>query len=181
MQAAKSKAAVAGFTLIELVVGMLVMSIALVMLATMLFPQADRSVQTLQRVQSAELGQSILNEIWGKRYDQNTNPNGGIPPCYPKNMAIPADSTAKQCSIKLGPDDGESRNHYNDIDDYNGLDINSKMLNSDKTYASLYPEFGLNVNVSYVNPNTQAQKLIQVIVTTPAGEAIEYDAVRSNF
>jgi len=66
-----------GFTLIELVIGMLVIGIAIVMLTSMLFPQADRAASNLHRVRSAELAHSVMNEIWGKRYDQNTNANGG--------------------------------------------------------------------------------------------------------
>ncbi|WP_394129337.1 prepilin-type N-terminal cleavage/methylation domain-containing protein [Shewanella maritima] len=163
-----------GFTLIELVVGMLVISIALVLMLTMLFPQADRSVETLHRVRSAELAHSVMNEIWGKRYDQNTNPNGGVPAC---DSAV---AGALNCSTTLGPN-GEARDNFNDVDDYHGLTINSLMLDSTDTYASLYPNFNMNVTVAYINSATRAQKLITVEVTTPTNESIVYQSVRSNY
>lgn len=162
-----------GFSLIELVVGMLVISIAIVMMTSMFFPQADRSVESLHRMRSAELAHSVMNEIWGKRYDQQTNPNGGVPAC---NTGTPLVS----CSSTLGPD-GEGRDNYNDVDDYNGLNINSLMFNSSQTYAAVYINFGLSVEVKYVDATTQAAKLISVNVTTPSSEVITYQAVRSNY
>lgn len=162
-----------GFSLIELVVGMLVISIAIVMMTSMFFPQADRSVESLHRMRSAELAHSVMNEIWGKRYDQQTNPNGGVPACNTGTPLVP-------CSSTLGPD-GEVRDSYNDVDDYNGLNINSFMFNSSQTYAAVYINFGLSVEVKYVNATTQAAKLISVNVTTPSGEVIKYQAVRSNY
>ncbi|MBO1896581.1 type II secretion system protein [Shewanella sp. BF02_Schw] len=163
-----------GFTLIELVIGMMVIGIAIVMLTSMLFPQADRAASTLQRVRSAELAHSVMNEIWGKRYDQNTNPNGGVPACNaPTGIACTAASA-------LGLD-GESRDTFNDVDDYNGLVETAKMLDSSQTYAQAYPRYKLNVSVEYLDPTTQAKKLITVYVTTPAGEVITYQAVRSNY
>ncbi|AZG71841.1 prepilin-type N-terminal cleavage/methylation domain-containing protein [Shewanella livingstonensis] len=161
-----------GFTLIELVIGMMVIGIAIVMLTSMLFPQADRAAATLHRVRSAELAHSVMNEIWGKRYDQNTNSNGGVPACNAPTGIV--------CSAALGKD-GESRDDFNDVDDYDGLDETQNMLNSSQTYAQAYPRYQLNVSVEYLDPATQAKKLITVDVTTPAGEVITYQAVRSNY
>jgi MSHA pilin protein MshD len=161
-----------GFTLIELVIGMMVIGIAIVMLTSMLFPQADRAASTLQRVRSAELAHSVMNEIWGKRYDQNTNPNGGVPACNaPTGIA---------CTAALGLD-GESRDMFKDVDDYNGLDEDDNMLDSSQTYVQAYPRYQLQVTVSYLDSATKAQKLITVDVTTPANEVITYQAVRSNY
>lgn len=163
-----------GFTLIELVIGMIVIGIAIVMITSMLFPQADRAATTLQRVRSAELAHSVMNEIWGKRYDQKTNPNGGVPACNAP--------TGEVCTAasSLGPD-GEDRDDFNDVDDYDELDQTQNMLNSSQTYAQAYPNYRLNVSVAYLDSSTQAQKLITVDVTTPAGEVITYQAVRSNY
>jgi MSHA pilin protein MshD len=160
----------AGFTLMELVVGMLVMGIAITMMTSMLFPQADRAAQTLHRVRSAELAHGILNEIWGKRFDQNTNANGGVPACgSPLGLA---------CSTTMGRE-GENRNDFNDVDDYNGLTHTDLMLNSAQTYAAIYPNYRLNVTVTLGTVvNT---KLITIDVTMPAGEVITYQAVRSNY
>jgi MSHA pilin protein MshD len=170
-----------GFTLIELVVGMVVISIAFVMMSTMLFPQAERAAESMHRVRSAELAHSILNEIWGKRYDQNTNSNGGVPACgaVPKPLlGLPA---GKKCTKKKDLGAEESRDNYNDVDDYNGLNINSKMLNSTQTYAERYINYQLNVSVIYHEHPDLNRKLITVDVTTPKGEVITYNAIRRNY
>lgn len=170
-----------GFTLIELVVGMLVLSIALVMLSTMLFPQADRAAETLHRVRSAELAHSLLNEIWGKRYDQNTNPNGGVPACgaaarpergLPAGLPCTAESDFGAAGL--------NRNAYRDVDDYHNLSQDNLMLNSSRTYAQEYPNYQLAVQVTYPNGDSNS-KLITITVITPSGEAIVYNALRSNY
>ncbi|NMH65220.1 type IV pilus modification PilV family protein [Shewanella salipaludis] len=166
----RSSARLKGFTLIELVVGMLVIAIAMVLLTGILFPQADRAAGTLHRMRSAELAHAILNEIWGKRYDENTA-SGGVPAC--------GSPTGEACSGVLGPDGTEGRDDYNDVDDYNGLGQASRMLNSSQTYADAYPNYRLSVVVALgAVLNT---KLVTVNVTTPSGEVITYHAVRSNY
>ena len=169
-----------GFTLIELVIGMMVIGIAIVMLTSMLFPQADRSAATLHRVRSAELAHSVMNEIWGKRYDQNTNPNGGVPACNASGGLACSYALVTGGTPFLGPD-GESRDNFNDVDDYNGLDQTANMLDSSQTYAQAYPRYELHVSITYLDSATKAQKLITVDVTTPAGEVITYNAIRSNY
>ncbi|MCL1050070.1 type II secretion system GspH family protein [Shewanella abyssi] len=176
-----------GFTLIELVVGMVVISIAFVMLTSILFPQADRAADSLHRVRSAELAHSILNEIWGKRYDQNTNSNGGVPACGAVAKPLLGLPAGLACTSEgdLGPDTisgvAESRNDYNDVDDYMGLNINSNMLNISDTYASRYINYALEVVVGYNDSSSLNSKLVTVNVTTPSGEVITYNAIRSNY
>ncbi|MGI2170292.1 type IV pilus modification PilV family protein [Shewanella sp. MF05960] len=170
----------AGFTLIELVIGMMVIGIGIVMLTSMLFPQADRAAATLQRVRSAELAHSVMNEIWGKRYDQNTNANGGIPACNASAGLDCSYALATDGTPFLGPD-GESRDAFNDVDDYHGLDQDDMMLDSSQAYAQAYPNYEIQVSVAYLDSVTKAQKLISVDVTTPSNEVITYQAVRSNY
>ncbi|KIO35809.1 type II secretion system protein [Shewanella sp. cp20] len=183
MDASRFKASrrASGFTLIELVVGMIVLGVALVMLTSMLFPQADRAAETLHRVRSAELAHSLLNEIWGKRYDQNANPNGGVPACGAAarpDLGLPAGLPCTD-QADFGPD-GLTRNAYRDVDDYHGLTQASKMLNSDRTYAKEYINYQLSVSVTYPGSDKNS-KLVAINVTTPSGEVITYHALRSNY
>ncbi|QVK22035.1 type II secretion system protein [Shewanella dokdonensis] len=167
LRAISMKAERQGFTLIELVIGMLVLSIAMVLLTSVLFPQSDRAAATLQRVRASELAGSVLNEIWGKTYDKNTG-FGGVPACGSR-----ADNP---CSISHTV---KNRDNYNIVDDYDGLNENSEMLNSGQTYHDTYPGYGLVVNISSDDP--KISKLITITVTTPAGEAIQFNALRSNY
>ncbi|MCE9685913.1 type II secretion system GspH family protein [Shewanella sp. AS16] len=168
----RSSVRLKGFTLIELVVGMLVIAIAMVLLTGVLFPQADRAAGTLHRMRSAELAHAILNEIWGKRYDENTA-SGGVPACD-----SPVGAACTQAT-DFGPEAGEGRNDFDDVDDYNDLDETAKMLNSSQTYADAYPNYRLSVVVAL--GAVADTKLVTVDVTTPNGEVITYHAVRSNY
>ncbi|RLV59037.1 type II secretion system protein [Parashewanella curva] len=157
-----------GFTLIELVVGMMVLGIGLVLMATMLYPQADRAAENLHRMRAAELAQSVMNEIWSKRYDPKTG-EGGIPRCTPTGN--------DECTVS--GTSGNSRSDFNNLNDYAGLDQDDTMLGSSKKYADLYPNFKLNVSISSNNP--AVSKIITITVTTPLNEAIRFTAIRSNY
>lgn len=93
-----------GFSLIELIVGLVVMSIALTFLTTLFFSNPSRSVEPLLQIRAAQFGSALMDEILSKKFDELT-PEGGLPAC-----------TA--CSALLGSD-GESRDSYDDVDDYN--------------------------------------------------------------
>ncbi|MFQ6371852.1 prepilin-type N-terminal cleavage/methylation domain-containing protein [Shewanella sp. YIC-542] len=162
---------IAGFTLMEMVIGMLVLSIAMVLLTSVLFPQSDHAAATLQRVRASELASAVLNEIWGKPYDERSG-FGGIPACDS------AGGTPCTKVVDFGTE-GEGRNDYDDVDDYQGLTQDALMLNSSQSYGAAYPDYQMTVTVS--SDDVRVHKLITVVVTTPAGEAIRFDAVRSNY
>lgn len=94
-----------GFTLIEIVVGIVVSAIALTFLATLFFSNANRSVEPILQIRAAEFGQALMDEILSKRFDETT-PLGGVPACT-------------TCSAAAGFNDGESRDEFDDVDDYN--------------------------------------------------------------
>ncbi|WP_427980905.1 type IV pilus modification PilV family protein, partial [Agarivorans sp.] len=67
----------AGFTLIELIVGIVVMAIALVVISSFLVPQARRSIEPVYQFRAAELGSSLMNEILSKSFDEQSDHTGG--------------------------------------------------------------------------------------------------------
>lgn len=93
-----------GFTLIELIVGLVLMSVALTFLTTMFFSNPGRSVEPLLQIRAAEFGSALMGEILSKKFDELT-PEGGLPACT-------------SCSTSLGAD-SETRDSYDDVDDYN--------------------------------------------------------------
>lgn len=163
-----------GFTLVELLMGIIIIGTAILMLSTLFFSQGNRGTDMLFQVRAAELGQSVMNEIWGKRFDENTDPNGVIPCGIPSN----------QCSTILGSEE-DNHQDWDDVDDYNGMTENTLLpipIKDAKTYADLYPNFRLTVAVSYFDTKTQTvSKLITITVTTPNNEKIVFNALRSNF
>ncbi|WP_339720771.1 type II secretion system protein [uncultured Paraglaciecola sp.] len=174
----------AGFTLIELVIGIIVFSIALVLFTSLIVPQVIRSVDPIFQVRAAELGQSIINEIAGKSFDEKSDRTGGANFC----------DAACIGSINLGPDGSETRATFDDVDDYNGLNESGGAIKNTLGESNtlndynLYEGFSLSVSVVYdsdmdgvadtVVGNT---KLITVTITTPNDEDIIFSSFRSNY
>ncbi len=99
-----------GFSLVELVVGIVVMAIALTYMSTVFFSNPGRSVEPLLQIRAAEFGQSLMEEILAKNFDEST-PVGGVPACAPATTPCTA-------SGGLGIDGTETRISFNDVDDY---------------------------------------------------------------
>ncbi len=88
-----------GFTLIEIIMIIVIVSIAIPSLLIMVGQEAKFGVESELRVTAANVGQALMEEIKTKKWDQNSP----IPP-----------GTA---STTLGPESAT----YDDVDDYNDL------------------------------------------------------------
>src|SRR5690554_6704988 len=160
-----------GFTLIEIVVGIVTLGIALALLTVLLFPQAKRSAEPLLQMRAAELGIALMNEITSKSFDENSDHSGGAVRC--------GETDPFPCSVVLGPDIGEARSDYNDVDDYHGLNDMTNSLGSD--LSARYPGFSYAINVCYSTvtglcdaaPPEPLYKRIEIAVTTPLGQRSE--------
>lgn len=181
-----------GFTLIELVIGMVVFAVALSLFASLIKPLAIRSVEPILQVKAAELAQSLMNEISAKSFDQHSNRSGGLVRC--NELANPCTT-----SINLGQDN-ESRDSYNDVDDYHGLDQSGSAILDANANAiefngqPFYAGFRVQVRV-YYDDNMDGiddaiaggstyignTKLIQITITTPSGDPIIFTGLRSNY
>lgn len=169
-----------GFTLIELIAGIVIMAMAMTALTTVLFPQASRSVDPVYQVRAAELGQSLLNEIMGKAFDENTDLNTGTR-CGEAGAGSCTDSD------DLGSD-SESVNDYDDVDDYHGYNQSAAQLSGSGNYDTLYINFTFNVTVGYDDnydeTDVSSKKLfkrILVTVTTPGGQSFEFVEYKGNY
>ena len=125
----------AGATLVEVIIAIVLTAIVLVSLASAVSLSTSKSADLLWQVKAVELGESYLEEILGKRFDENS-PVGGIPACH---------SSATACGA-VGPD-GESRAAYDDVDDYDNIAIKYRDFYYDET------------TVEYV-PNTEIEETI---------------------
>lgn len=144
---------ISGVSLIEMVVFMVVVSIALLALVGVYRQATINNVDPIVRILALEAAQSKLDEILSLKYDEQT-PTGGIPACD---------------SVQLGAVacDNNTENNFNDVDDFNG-----------RTEVDT-PLAGYTRNVSVVTDTNI--KLITVSVTTPTGETILLSAERANF
>lgn len=163
-----------GFTLIELVVGMVVFAVAMSMLLSVILPQAQRSVDPILQIRAAKLANSLLREIQAKQFDANSTPSAGcsVATCTP--------------SANFGAA-GQNRDDFSDVDDYHGFVINGSLLASGEQYADIYTGYSLGVSVIYdgnyigVDDGNINAKLITVTVTMPNDEAISFATYRGNF
>ncbi len=98
----------AGVTLVELVISIIILSIAMIALMNAFSLSMSTSADPLWRNKTLKLAQLYLDEILAKNYD-HTTPVGGVP------------YVASPSCASLGPDGSETRATYNDVDDYHGI------------------------------------------------------------
>ncbi|WNC68130.1 prepilin-type N-terminal cleavage/methylation domain-containing protein [Thalassotalea nanhaiensis] len=173
-----------GFTLIELVIGMTVMVVAIGFMMAAMLPKEKESADQIHLIRAAELGQSLMNEITSKAFDQNSDLSGGFLRCNETGF--------QPCSTVLGKE-GENRTTFNDVDDYNGLTSIEDALGND--VSERYRNFSVLVSVQYDNDydggssdsysgvidNSALAKLITITVTTPLGTPITLATYKANF
>ncbi|MBW8189446.1 prepilin-type N-terminal cleavage/methylation domain-containing protein [Neiella marina] len=183
----QTTAAQAGFTLIEIVVSIVVLGIALLIVTSVLAPQARNTVDPVMDVKASELAQTFLNEALAKSYDHNSDHNGSRWRCGETiiGLTIAACSTAGE----LGPD-GETRAQFNDVDDYitNGFISGDALLDSSENIiGNLYPNFSVAIDVVHDaagfngGSGTDIAKRIDVTVRVPSGNEIVFSAYRGNY
>ncbi len=170
-----------GFTLIEVIVGIVALSISLSMVVSFIAPTEQHSADQIHQVKAAELAQSLMNEIMGKAYDDNSDMAGGRMRCD--------DPSYVPCTTSRGYEIGETRKVFDDVDDYNGY---QELKNStEDNLAEGYDRFLIVVAVKDdtadvlklgLSPNGKPlAKKITITVTTPLGTAIEFASYRANF
>ena len=168
-----------GFTLIELIITMVIVSIAVLGVTYSLSFAFRHHSDGIWQAKSVALAQSYLDEIVARRYDE-VSPPGGVPPCSP---------AADPCTPAGRFDDGETRAEYDDVDDYDGID-DSPPVDGEGVVRPNYDGYRIQVTVSYPNADRSAElglddptdaKMITVAVSRPSGGTMRFTTVRSNF
>jgi len=163
-----------GVTLIELVISIVILSIAVVSLVTVMSQSIGRSSNILLQDKSVQLAQAYLDEILAKRFDEST-PVGGIPAAVLSACVLSAES--------------ESRASYDDVDDYHGLVEQPPQSQTNAQFSS-YAGYKVEVDVSCAGTElglgasaaaNRRAKRIDVTVTDPAGQSMIFSAYRSGF
>jgi len=165
-----------GFTLIELIIGIVVLTISLSIASTLIAPAEERSADNILLIKASALAQSLMNDITSRAFDENSDMSGGLVRCD--------ETSAAACSTVLGPENGEgNRSQFNDVDDFHGF---TQQVNSTgNSIDSSYSQFIINVSVIYAGVDlglaNRLAKRITVTVTTPLGTAIEFTSHKANF
>ncbi|GAA5137835.1 type IV pilus modification PilV family protein [Thalassotalea piscium] len=191
-----------GFTLIETIVGIVVLSISFSIITNLIYPTVEQSADQLHQIRAAELGQSLLNEITGHAFDENSGRSGGRFRCNEDVNGNGTLETIEQCTTIMGNEEGGDRTLFDDVDDYNGMNIENTRFgfsgpasdvfikNSQGDSLTLYLGYSLKVmvcndsnydGVCGPSNNNYTAKLITVTVTTPTGFAIDFSSYKANF
>lgn len=154
-----------GLTLVELVIAIVVLSVALYSSLQAFAFFSGRNADALLQTRALDLAQLYLDEILAKSFDEDSGP-GGIPPYI-------------GCRIT---DDGESRALFDDVDDYHALDEAPAL--ADQDLSALYAGYRVTVSVSCdatVGVNSGGAKRIELQVTSPQGDSSRFAVYRGNF
>ena len=169
-----------GFTLLELVIGIVVFTISLTIVLSLIVPQAEQTAEPFRQVKAAKLAQSLMNDILSRSYDENSDRSPPFVTCVDK--PDPSNANDNLCSDALGPDAGEtSEEAYDDVDDYNGYAMSNVGGN--------YNGFAYRVDVTYdssiesdLNKRAPKQyKRIDIAVTAPDGQVYNFSAYRGSY
>ena len=158
-----------GFTLLELVIGIVVFTISLTIVLSLIVPQAEQTAEPFRQVKAAKLGQSLMNDILSRSYDENSDRSPPFETCNAK----------ANCTTTLGPEEA-NEDDYDDVDDYNGYVVSNVGGN--------YNNFGFSVTVDYdsdLDDSTptdgQTFKRIDIAVTAPDGQIYNFSAYRGSY
>lgn len=187
-----------GISLVETIVAIVVLAIALIGVASSIQSGVTRSANTIVELRAVALAQSYLDEILGKRFDENTRPRG-TPPCRAGSSRTCTDKADFGSNYTTPVESGEnSRSRLDDVDDYDGMvegDGETRPLeDADGNEREGYENFKVEVTVDYIlgtepelnkaNENTDVHdaKIITVTVSYRGLDTgFDFSAFKSNF
>lgn len=149
-----------GVTLIELIVFIVIVSIALGALLSVFNHSVSRSVDPIVQARALECAQSKLEQILARKFDENS-PTGGVPACGS------AETNAVACAGIT------SDAAYDDVGDYNGQIDNS---NADCEITVSVTNAGADLGLS-----ADQARLIRVDVSSPGGGSATLSVYKANF
>ncbi|MGN7511829.1 type IV pilus modification PilV family protein [Aeromonas salmonicida] len=161
-----------GFTLIELIVGIVLLAVALTGILGLLINQAPQAVDPVQQVRAAQLAQRLAGEMLQKSFDEQSDHNGGGYRCgetfngqfygdcsCPVGVACtqrpPAPAITGWQLSAYGPDGEPAPYAYNDVDDFdtagNWVDANRFTQTAAGISDEEYRNYQVKITVSGVD------------------------------
>ncbi len=176
-----------GFTLVEIILFIVVFSVGVVGIMSVFYNTLGKTGNPLVRDRAIQVAQAAMENIFNKKWDENT-PNGG---CKEEDYAL----SCNYSNSSIGADSGETGiNDYDDVDDYVSTGSSYKKYRVWQSEdLGLSEGFNVKVTVSYANvdstgkisENTASKtnyKMITVEVSgNGLGETYTLKAVKANF
>lgn len=164
-----------GFSIIEIIIFIVVFSLGVMGIMTIFYNTLGKSSDPTLRLQGVQTAQAVLEEIYLKKFDENT-PNGG------GKVAVYS---------SFGADSGETAiNRYDDVDDFvTACGVERNFLSAD---FGLKNSYNVTVKVSYAQISVSNNitetcsvtdyKFITVTVITPGvNERYNLKVLKGNF
>lgn len=194
---------VRGFTLIEIIIGIVVLSIALTGGLSLLISQVDAYRDPLIKEKSVQIAKRVVHEIQIRAYDEKSDIGGGIFRC-----SETVGGSLGRCSEKAeyGTDPGELMlDTLDDVDDFDTAKLCPKLSGSyscsdnnylpvvyffsdaadeatQKKYNDYYAGFLVKIEVvpAIISGDADSAKKITVTVRQSDGLEIEYSFIKAN-
>lgn len=157
-----------GATLVELVMTIVIISIAIAGVVGAFALMAGRSAEPLNQTRAVALAQLYFEEILSRQYDHNT-PEGGLP-------------RVEGCTIAR---EESSRAGFNDVDDYHQPEFVTPAGPDGGSLGAAYAGFQVRVEVecagSEVGLPPDEAKRVTLTIVDPSGQDYMFSAYRGNF
>lgn len=193
---------VRGFTLIEIIIGIVVLSIALTGGLSLLISQVDAYRDPLIKEKSVQIAKRVVHEIQIRAYDEKSDIGGGIFRCSETVGGI----SLGDCKAEYGTDSGELMlDTLDDVDDFDTAKLCQKLSGSyscsdnnylpvvyffsdaadeatQKKYNDYYAGFLVKIEVvpAKISEDADSAKKITVTVRQSDGLEIEYSFIKAN-
>lgn len=151
-----------GLTLVELVVSIVVLAVALTGVLLVIHYTTSRSADPMIQQQAVAIAESYLEEILLRAYDED---------------AVP-DTT--QTEGAWGPEPGETRGTFNDVNDYHGLIDNGARGQDGLAIVSL-SAYRVQVAVTPIVVGTVPMARVAVSVNHPVGGNLTLTGYRAGY
>lgn len=156
-----------GMSLVEMVMTIVIISLALVASLRAFSVLTARSADGMVQTRSLELAQLYFDEILSRRFDENSGVTG-----------VPAYTGA--CRIT---DDGEMRDSYDDVDDYDGINNESPQIMETSLFPA-YNGFLVTINVTCddsIGTLDNGSKRVDIFITDPSGDTSVFSVYKGNY
>ncbi len=161
-----------GATLVELIMTIVIISVAIAGVVGAFSLIAGRSADPLNQTRAVALAQLYMDEILARRYAE-ASPNGGG-----SVAAAQADCGSP------GSNGGETRTTFDDVDDYHEL-FDDPPQNGEEADLDGYNGFDVSITVQCagddVGLDSHDAKRIDITVTDPSSQTYLFTAYRGNF
>ena len=170
-----------GFTLVELLIFVIITSIAVAAIAGLFAKNVGSSADPYLRQKALAVAKGYMDEILRQRWNHNTPFGGGC--VLTGSGQCQSISPTNPSAAPIGSD-GQIRPDFDDVDDYHGLDE----APTDQLGNLMAGYNGFNVQVQVTQPggswnNVDASdvRVITVTVSTSSNESIMLRGYRLNF